>query len=90
MKMVFVAEMDTEEFIASMNEWTDHNDLDDFSVSNVAFLVQHGMRFKLAKLSFGLLNDIIARKAIKEAITKVNEEAIPEAIKMALEDGVSD
>lgn len=81
MKMVFVAEMDTDDFIAAMEESDDHVG---------ASLVQRGLKIKLTKLSLGLLYDIIAHKTIKEAISIVNEEAIPNAIKMALKDGVSD
>ena len=90
MKMVFTAEMDTEDFIAAVKELKDNNDANDDPKNYTAFMVERGMEIKLRKLSFGLMYDITARKEIKEAIAEVNDVVVPMAIKMASKDGVSD
>ena len=89
MKVVFTAEMPTEDLITAVKEYNEqavNNDPDD----TFRFMAERGMTVKCTKISLGLWYDIIARNEIRDIIAGINNEAIPAAIKMASKDGVSD
>ena len=89
MKVVFTAEMPTEDFITAVKEY-DEQAANNYPDDTVRFMVERGMSVKCTKISLGLVADIIARNEIRDAIAGINNEAIPAAIKMALKDDVSD